>query len=196
MARRRIKRKGDSLLRDGLILLAVAVVFVLLLAGVVSKTKKPIDDASKAAKLTGYQNAFKDYGEITIKEPEGFEPVVYEDRTMINDMAEVYLASGEQVGYAFISKAQGYSTDTDITLSVGLDMDGVITGVDVVSMNETSGIGSHCTDEEFKEQFKGHSGSISLSDEGIDAISNATFTSEGVVNAINICLDYYNEHLK
>ncbi len=196
MARTRIKRKGDSLLRDGLILLVVAAVFALLLGVVFFKTKEPIDEAGEAAKLAGYQNVFKDYSEVKIKEPESFEPVEYEDKTMINDMAAVYLASGEQVGYAFISKAKGYSTDTDITLSVGLDMDGVITGIDVVSMNETAGIGSQCTDEEFKNQFKGHSGNVSLSDEGIDAISNATFTSEGVVNAINICLDYYNEHLK
>ena len=42
MARKRIKRKGDSYLRDGLILLAVAVVFAVILGGVFFKTKKPL----------------------------------------------------------------------------------------------------------------------------------------------------------
>ena len=58
MARKRIKRKGDSYLRDGLILLAVAVVFAVILGGVFFKTKKPIDNASEAAKLAGYENVF------------------------------------------------------------------------------------------------------------------------------------------
>ena len=48
---------------------------------------------------------------------------------------------------------------------------------------ETEGLGSKVKEEAFISQFIGKSAPLALSD--IDAVTNATITSEAVVNAIN-----------
>ncbi len=200
MARKRIKRKGDSYLRDGLILLAVAAVFALVLGGVFLKTKTPIDNASEAARLAGYQSVFSDYEEVSFRENEEYderlaaynETIEDEYATMINDMTGAYDNSGTLIGYAFIVRSKGYSDI--ITLSVGINTDGAVTGMDVVSMNETAGLGANCTDEEFKNQFKGQSGPIDVDAGDIDALSGATITTEGVVRAVNACIGFYEAY--
>ena len=50
MARRRIKRKGDSYIKDALILLGITVILAGILVLVFNTTKKPIDEASKEGK--------------------------------------------------------------------------------------------------------------------------------------------------
>lgn len=98
--------------------------------------------------------------------------------------------NGERIGCVVSStSANGYGGD--IVLSVGINADGVITGMKVTSMSETSGLGSHCTDESFREQFKGISGEVVSTKSGktqpneIDAISGATFTTNAVTEAVN-----------
>lgn len=92
------------------------------------------------------------------------------------------------------TSANGYVGD--ITLSVGIDLDGVITGMTVTSMSETSGLGSHCQDEDFQEQFKGISGEVVYTKSGktqpneIDMISGATFTTRAVTEAVNGALEF------
>ncbi len=197
MARKRIKRKGDSYLRDGLILLAVAVVFACILGGVFFRTKKPIENASEAAKLAGYKSAFADYDEVRFESNEEYEEklAVYnktindEYRTAINDIADVYDENGVCIGYAFIVKSKGY--EDDITLSVGLDKEGSVTGIDIVSMNETAGLGANCTDEDFKNQFKGKSEPIDVDAGDVDALTGATMTTKGVARAVNACMEFY-----
>lgn len=197
MARKRIKRKGDSYLRDGLILLAVAVVFAFILGGVFLKTKKPIDNASEAAKLAGYKSVFADYDGVRFEGNEEYEEklVAYnktindEYRTAINDMADVYDENGVYIGYAFIVKSKGY--EDDITLSVGLNTEGSVTGIDIVSMNETAGLGANCTDEDFKNQFKGKSEPIDVDAGDVDALTGATMTTKGVARAVNACIEFY-----
>ncbi len=197
MARKRIKRKGDSYLRDGLILLAVAAVFALVLGGVFLKTKTPIDNASKAAKLAGYESVFTDYEGVSFQSSEEYnqklaaynETINDEYRTMISDMAGAYDESGESIGYAFIVKSKGY--EDDITLSVGIDTKGIVTGIDVVSMNETAGLGANCTDEDFKNQFKGKSQPIDVDAGDVDALTGATITTKGVARAVNACIAFY-----
>lgn len=197
MARKRIKRKGDSYLRDGLILLAVAVVFAVILGGVFFKTKKPIDNASEAAKLAGYENVFTGYEGIRFESNEEYDEKIAaynktindEYRTAINDMADVYDDNGACIGYAFIVKSKGY--EDDITLSVGIDTEGAITGIDIVSMNETAGLGANCTDEGFKNQFKGKSEPIDVDAGDVDALTGATMTTKGVARAVNACIEFY-----
>lgn len=78
-----------------------------------------------------------------------------------------------------------------IDLVVGIDSDGVVTGVSIISHSETSGLGSRATDPAFREQYVGASGSVALDKNGgnIAALSGATVTSKAVTNAVNIALD-------
>ncbi len=204
MAKKRIRRKGDSLLRDGLVLCAVAAVLGLILAGVYVKTKKSIDNASDEARLTSYENVYKDYDGIEFEEDKALNEDIKEYDAKNSENMKAYIdniavakdSAGSVAGYAFIAHSAGHSGN--VTIAAGVDTAGTVTGIDIVYMNETAGLGAGCTDESFKEQFKGLSDRITIkgkdkgSDNEIDGLTRATETSEAVVNAVNICLDYFS----
>ncbi|MFA4991277.1 MAG: RnfABCDGE type electron transport complex subunit G [Candidatus Omnitrophota bacterium] len=90
----------------------------------------------------------------------------------------------QPVGYVFIAKKYGYSSDIEIM--VGVRSDGTITGVKVLSQNETPGLGAKIsTQPSFTEQFKGRDvRAIEISKSGIQGITAATISSRAVVEAI------------
>lgn len=91
-------------------------------------------------------------------------------------------------GYVFTSSAKGYGGD--VTVMTGMDINGVITGIEILSHDETPGLGANSTKPEFKERFVGKSGELTVnktSNDGQDvqAITAATITSKAVVSAVN-----------
>jgi electron transport complex protein RnfG len=108
-----------------------------------------------------------------------------------SSVTEVYSAvtGGEQVGYVvecIVSGSQG-----NIDMVVGVDTDGAVTGVSIVDMSETSGLGSKASGEEWRAQFIGVTEPQSVSKDGgeIDALTGATITSRAVTNGVNIALE-------
>lgn len=78
----------------------------------------------------------------------------------------------------------------DITLLVGVNEGGKVTGVMVDDMHETWGLGRRAmTDMDFLSQLVGTSGDAVIG-EGIDALSGATVTSKAVVKAVNSAAAY------
>ena len=77
-------------------------------------------------------------------------------------------------------------------MAVGLDHDGMVTGVEVISHSETPGLGSKAAEESFLSQYVGKSADMQLtvtktgaqSEAEIDAISGATKTTNGVTAAL------------
>ena len=87
---------------------------------------------------------------------------------------EVYQAENG-VGYTFSLTTQGYGGKNTLKMAVGIDMDGKITGVKVLSHKETPGLGSKVTTEEsFYGQFPGLDAAGAAA---ADTISGATFSS-------------------
>ncbi len=98
---------------------------------------------------------------------------------------------GEVIGYVFTSGAKGYGGTVGVM--VGVDKDGVITGIEILSHSETPGLGANATGEAFKSRFSGKSGELTVdknSNDGqnIQAITAATITSKAVVGAVNAAL--------
>lgn len=78
-------------------------------------------------------------------------------------------------GYVFSITTQGYGGKNTLKMTVGIDMDGKITGVKVLSHSETAGLGSKiATDAGFYGQFPGLDAAGAA---GADTISGATFSS-------------------
>lgn len=78
----------------------------------------------------------------------------------------------------------------DITLLVGVNEGGKVTGIMVDDMHETWGLGRRAmTDMTFLSQFINTSGEAAIG-EGIDALSGATVTSKAVVKAVNSAAAY------
>ena len=154
---KQIKRKGDNFIKDALILFSITLVLGLCLGFVYKLTKEPIDTAAEEAKLEAYQSVFGS-DPIELDEDEAFNKAATEYvsenyKAAIEEAVFVKNGQGEEIGKAFIVAAKGYGGD--VTISVGVDGEGVVTGIDIISMNETAGLGANCTKPEFKEQFKG-----------------------------------------
>lgn len=105
------------------------------------------------------------------------------------------LVNDERVGYAIKVVASG--SQGNIEMMVGVDTEGVVTGVDIVANSETSGIGSKVMSNEptaagvgVLTQFEGKSaadGALTVGS-NVDAISGATVSSKGVTTGVNAAL--------
>lgn len=102
---------------------------------------------------------------------------------------------GEAAGYAFKIVASG--SQGNIEMMVGLDADGVVTGVSVVDSSETAGIGTKVTGNEplssgvgVLDQFIGKSaadGTLTVGS-NVVAITGATVSTKGVTTGVNAAL--------
>ena len=114
-------------------------------------------------------------------------------------LAAVYQAQsgGQPIGYAINVESSG--SQGTISMMVGIDMDGAVTGVSIVTNSETSGIGSKVMGNEpltngtgVLDQFIGKSaadGTLAVGT-NVDAITGATVSSKGVTTGVNTCLLY------
>lgn len=102
---------------------------------------------------------------------------------------------GAAAGYAIKVSASG--SQGAIEMMVGVDGEGVVTGVSIVKNAETAGIGSKVMENEptaagvgVLSQFEGKSpadGELTVG-QGIDAITGATVSSKGVTAGVNAAL--------
>ncbi|MEI3347714.1 MAG: FMN-binding protein [Dysosmobacter sp.] len=102
---------------------------------------------------------------------------------------------GEPAGYAFKVVASG--SQGNIEMMVGLDADGIVTGVSVVDSSETAGIGTKVTGNEplssgvgVLDQFIGKSaadGTLTVGS-NVVAITGATVSTKGVTTGVNAAL--------
>ena len=74
-----------------------------------------------------------------------------------------------------------------IDMMTGVDNDGNVTGIAVISHAETSGLGSKATDPEWQAQFAGKNGSVTVEKDGgeIVAITGSTITSRAICDGVN-----------
>ena len=86
--------------------------------------------------------------------------------------------------------ADGYSKG-GINVLIGIDESGSVCGIEFVSLGETPGLGTKIRDnEDFRKQFYG----ASSPDVQADAISGATYSSNGLKSAVDTALKVYSEN--
>lgn len=114
----------------------------------------------------------------------------------INEVLTAKDAGGNVLGYVIGSTShEGYGGD--IQLSVGIDLNGCVLGVEILKINETAGLGMKANTDDFKNQFKNktvgqftYTKTGSTADSEIDAISGATFTTKAFTDAVNAALAF------
>ena len=170
-------------LRLALTLLAITAVVAAALAGVNAITKPIID------RLT----AEKTQQAIELVLPGGGEELA--DRNAVGYpgaelVSKVY--KGEN-GYAIEVTPAGF--DNTITMMVGVDQDGRVLGISVISHTETPSLGAvaaaeNPAGEAFRGQFVGKSGSVAVTKDGgtLDALTGATITSRAICDGVNAAL--------
>lgn len=189
----------NKIIKDALALTLITLVAGVALGGVYEITKDPIAKQEAQAKAEAYEQVFTDAA--------AFEAVEMDDtltKTIRNQLdQEGYKAqsieevmraedqSGETLGYAFtVVTSEGYGGD--IRFSMGVQNDGTLNGISILSIGETAGLGMNADTPAFQDQFVGkqveklqYTKNGATQDDEINAISGATVTTNAMTNGVN-----------
>lgn len=161
-------------------LLLIAVIVGAALA-FVNKLTKPVIQKADEEKM---QQA------IALVLPGGYDSQITDFEDPSGIVSRVYRGAN---GYAVEVLPLGF--DSALTMMVGVDPEGRVIDICVVSHTETAGLGavaasSGSAGTAFRQQFVGAAGEVKVTKEGgtVDAITGATVTSRAVCNGVNAAL--------
>ncbi|MCD8004270.1 MAG: RnfABCDGE type electron transport complex subunit G [Oscillospiraceae bacterium] len=102
---------------------------------------------------------------------------------------------GELAGYCVEVSPNGFGGA--ISMMVGVDLEGYVTGAVILDHSETAGLGARADDPEFLGQYVGKTSEITLSGaNAIDALSGATITSKAVTLGVNTAIEAAIEYME
>jgi len=185
-------------LRLAIALTLIAAIAGLILSLVEAVTREPIAEQRRLETLRALQTVLPNFDnspdadtvELTVgKDKKGKEikRLFYRGRT-----------GAELSGIAFtVRSPEGYSGNIDIM--VGIDAEGKVTGLEILTHAETPGLGDKITHEPFKSQFKGKSldnadWRVKKDGGAFDQITGATISPRAVVKAVAAGLEFYRDH--
>ena len=173
-------------LRMALILLVVTGCVALALAGVNAVTK----DRIQAAQLEKTQKAIAQVLEGAA-----------EQVALSGDMGIVCNAWRSEFGYAVEVAPNGF--DGPIRMMVGVDLEGKVTGIAVISQTETAGLGAEAAADNakgqaFRSQFVGlGAGEAVLAKDGgtLDGLTGATISSRAVAAGVDAAVQFVQKEV-
>lgn len=189
----------NKIIKDALALTAITLVAGLALGGVYEITKDPIAEQEILKKQRACKEVFADADEFETVELT--EELASQIRTAldadgyaaqeITEIMEAIDASDNSLGYVLtVVSGEGYGGD--IQFSVGIQSDGTVNGISILSISETAGLGMNAANEEFKSQFANKNVDAfvvtkkgAAADNEIDALSGATVTTKAMANGVN-----------
>ena len=201
------KKKKHSMIKDAIILCMISLIAALALGFVNELTKDRIALLEAQAKAEAYKEVFPEAdaivdaanNDVLATALEEAESILAEDgfsNVTINEVCLVNDASGNHIGYVASVTLKAYDV---MTLTFGYTTDGTVTGLAFLSIKETPGIGMKADESAFKSQFAGNKADKLVSvksgaGEGeINAISGATFTTDGVIKGVNAGICFMKE---
>ena len=164
-----------------LTLLGICAVVALLL-GVVNSVTKPIIEEFQAEKTAAAM------GQVLPADEYQKMETAYPNVTALHRA----LSGGEEIGYVVEGTSSGFGGT--LSMVVGVDMDGAVTGVSVTDNSETANIGTKVVnDQTVLDRFIGMShadGEITVNSGSnrFDGVSGATVSSKGVTAGVNTAL--------
>ena len=193
--------KKNTILKDTIHITVITLVAGFALGLVNEITKEPIAHQEELAKQEACQAVFAEADDFTETIDISNAPAILEEAGLagLADINEALVAKsgGESVGVVVtVTDHEGYGGD--IRFTVGISNEGVVTGISILSIDETAGLGMKADTDEFKSQFVGMSAEQPIAytktgEEGkIDAISGATVTTNAMVNGANAAIALYN----
>lgn len=196
----------NKIIKNALILMAITLVAGLLLGTVYGITKELIAQAEAKAEQEAYLAVFPGAEEFV--EPEQKDELLAAAADALtaagyNSTADTienfYLVNnGGQIAGVVINLTSHEGYGGDINFSMGIDLEGTVKGVEILSISETAGLGMHATEDSFKGQFRDKAvdqfvvtKTGAAAENEIDAISGATFTSKAMTNGVNAGICFY-----
>ncbi len=97
-------------------------------------------------------------------------------------------AEGNSIGYAVTTQDKSYGGTIEVM--TGFDTEGKITGVEILTISDTPGLGMNAKSENFRNNYLGKTGELTVSktptaENEIQAITGATITSDAVTRCVN-----------
>ena len=187
----------NKIVKDTLALTVITLISGLLLGVVNDITAGPIASQQAKEKEEAYKAVFAEaasFEVVTSGEDADLESYLDENGYKAQSIDEVMLAkddAGNELGYAFsVTTSEGYGGD--IQFAMGIQDDGTLNGISILSISETAGLGMRATTDDFKNQFKDknvekftYTKTGATSDDEIDALSGATITTNAMTNGLN-----------
>ncbi|MBE6783837.1 MAG: RnfABCDGE type electron transport complex subunit G [Ruminococcaceae bacterium] len=167
-----------------IVLFLIAAICTAILAVTNNVTAPKIADNNAKAEIEARKRVFTQAADFSdVKEING--------STYVEALDE----KGNLIGYVFTTSSKGYGGE--IKVMTGIDKDGKVTGMDILSIAETAGLGMNAKKDEFKNQYKDNTGIFTVVKNGageneIQALTGATITSQAVTDAVNIAVDCFN----
>ena len=160
------------------ILLGICAVVALLL-GIVNAITEPIITQRQAEKTAAAMSQ--------VLQADRYDEV----EVSIENVTALYraMSGGQQVGYVVEVTSSGFGGV--MSMVVGVDMNGAVTGVSVTDNAETKNIGTKVVgDQSVLDRFVGMSGTITVNSGAnrFDGITGATVTSKAVTAGVNTAL--------
>lgn len=191
-----------KIVKSTLILVAITLTAALCLAVVNAVTKDRIKIAEKNERMDSFYTVMKNANVFDQIPNSDVDKYNAENSVNVIEAYKGYDKENKLTGIVVsVLSHNGYGGD--IVLSVGVDPDGVITGMKVTSMSETSGLGANCQNEEWAAQFAGKTIPLTYSKNGqqndnntVDALTSATITTKAVLEAVNVGTGFAIHELK
>jgi electron transport complex protein RnfG len=145
------------------------------------QTIKFVKEPAVKKVLTGYDNdPVKDRKRIVVGTDEGGDPIE----------VDIYPAMKGGKTFAVALEGKGKGFEGLIGVMVGISKDGTLLDIAITTQKETPGVGSRVTEASFTDRFKGLSTKRELK---VDGISGATYSSKGVMSAVNKAIGYVDK---
>ena len=189
----------NKIIKDALALTLITLVAGVALGGVYEITKDPIAKQEAQSKAEAYEQVFTDAAAFEAVEMDDTLTKTIRDQLdqegykaqSIEEVMRAEDQSGETLGYAFtVVTSEGYGGD--IQFSMGVQNDGTLNGISILSIGETAGLGMNADTPAFKDQFVGkqieklqYTKNGATQDDEINAISGATVTTNAMTNGVN-----------
>lgn len=197
----------NKIVKNAIILTVITLISGLGLGFVYEITKAPIKASQEKEKQIAYKTVLKEANKFEAYEDfdaEEAQKLLESNNLQGESISEVAVAkddANKDIGYVITALTkEGYGGE--IKVSVGIQMDGTVTGIEILSISETAGLGMKASEASFKDQFKdkqvekfSYTKNGEQGDDKIDALSGATITTSAVTNAVNASLVYFQNML-
>jgi electron transport complex protein RnfG len=172
----------NEMVHLGAILLLLTLVVSLLLAAVNGPTSVAIAKLNAEKTQVAMEELFAGAT---------FEKLEFAPTSIVSEVYGAY-KDNALVGKVVFAGPSGFGGK--ISMIVGVDATGAVTGVEITGMSETAGLGTKTKDAAFKDQFIGKTGQLvvkkaAAADNEITAISGATISSTAVTNGVSAAIE-------
>jgi len=179
MAEQVATKKLDSIFKPIIVLVSIALVASFMLAGVYMMTEpiitqREIDTMNQA--LIAVLPDASSFTELT-------------DVELVTGVSQVYKAdNGAGIVCTTVCKSEQGGT---IKMMIGINAQGAVNGISVISHNETAGLGDKALAQDYLQNYFGTNSTEAV--DGVNAMSGVTKTSNCIKESCKVAIEMFNK---